>query len=112
MRGYGVADFLRGLFRTVSSFLKSAGRTVAKEGAKAALHVLSDVTEGDVPLGESFKRRAADAGANLKRTFTGTGYKKPRLLYKDQLVRGIRGVQGRKKRAPRRQTAPHDIFSK
>lgn len=112
MRGYGgVADFFKGIFRTVFPFLKSAGRTVATEGAKAAMHMLTDVTESHVPLKESLKRRAADASENLTRKFAGAGYKRPRVLYKDQLIGRPRRVQTKKKRAPPRRSTTRDIFS-
>lgn len=121
MRGFGVADFLRGILRSVFPFIQSAGRAVAGEAARAGLNVVQDVTSGAAPFRESVKRRMSAAGDSLQEKLTnkiqklqtGSGYKKRKLLYKGHLNRTVRPVQSKKgkAKAATRKTLPRDIFT-
>lgn len=99
-KGYGVGSFLRGMFRGLIPFLKSAGKNAAGEALQAGVNVLNDVTSGRTPLRDSVKRHAEEAGsrivANLKRKAgqiqNGSGYKKKRPTKKPQSRRTARRV--------------------
>lgn len=121
-RGTGIADFLKGLLRTLFPVVRSAGRAVVNEAARAGLNVLSDVTSGETTLRDSVRNRAAETGNVLKEKLerktkqlqAGEGYKYKHSLVKPQLRRTVRPVKtktparrGRKARA----TLPRDIFS-
>lgn len=99
-KGYGVGSFLRGIFRGLIPFLKSAGQKAASEALNAGVNVLNDVTTGHTPFRTSVKRRAEEAGARivdgLKRKAaqvqSGSGYKKRKTAKKTQSRRGSRRV--------------------
>jgi len=109
-KGYGVGNWLSGLYRFVVPLMKRAGVAVGRELATSSMNIMEDMNN-NVSLKNALKSRGTEAATNLKRkamtTMTGEGYKKARLSSSRQLsfrplvVRPSRGATRTiKKRKP------------
>ena len=87
-RGHGgIGSFLAGIFRRVLPIFSRGAKAVGKEGMRAAMNIMSDVTTQNTPIRESFRTRLRESGDNLKRKaeekldklMEGSGYKIPRF---------------------------------
>lgn len=106
-RGHGgIGSFLAGLFRKVLPLLSRGAKAVGKEALRTGMNIVSDVTNQNTPLKESFRNRVKESGENLKRKaeekldrmMEGSGYKRSRYLALAHSAAGSGSVKKRKKR--------------
>jgi hypothetical protein len=103
-RGYGLGNVLNSAFRAFMPALKSAGKTILKQGLQTGAQVLGDVVQGK-NIKQAFKRRATQGGQRLVNraldSLAAPRKKVKRAKTKAQSTKPKRGV-GRRER---------DIFS-
>ena len=63
-RGHGLGNILSSAFRTMVPVIKSAGKTVAKQGLNTGLAILGDVISGN-NVKKATKRRLREGGSQL-----------------------------------------------
>lgn len=108
-RGHGgIGSFLAGLFRKVLPLLSRGAKAVGKEALRTGLNIVSDVTNQNTPIKESFRKRMKESSENLKRKaeekldkmMEGSGYKRGRYLALPHSVGTLSSVRrrGKKKR--------------
>jgi len=108
-KGYGVGNWLSGLYRFVVPLMRRAGVAVGRELANTSKNVMDDM-DNNVSFKTALKTRGTEAAQNLKRKaiakMRGEGYKKARLSSSRQLsfrplvVRPSRGATRTIKRKP------------
>lgn len=64
--GYGLASFLKNMWRLAMPLFKSGARTLAQEGLTTGVNFANDLMERKNAR-QSFENRMKEAGANLKR---------------------------------------------
>ena len=120
-RGNGLGSLLSSLGRVIVPTLKSAGRSLIKEGLRTGTGIISDVLSGD-NIKTATKRRVRKASKNMVRKtirkMKGGGKRKSRRQKKQRQshsrIPGVSRVYKRKSRKKlirhRKSTLP-DIFS-
>ena len=63
-RGHGIGNLLNAAFRAVTPVIKSAGKSILKQGVSTGANILNDVLGGE-SLKASAKRRAVQGGQTL-----------------------------------------------
>ena len=82
----GIGSFFAGIFRRVLQLFTRGAMAVGKEGLRAGMNIMSDVTRRNSPFKESIRQRFKESGEVLKRNaeekldklMEGSGYKPPR----------------------------------
>ncbi|KAG8233812.1 hypothetical protein J437_LFUL008032 [Ladona fulva] len=128
-KGSGIGSFLGGLFRSVLHLFKSGARAIGKEALKMGSRaigkealkmgssILGDMMNGQEPVKTILRRRALEAGENLKTRaenkimqFSGAGYKPKKTVRKGQSLGRNRGGKTHVNSAKKRKLSPKDIF--
>ncbi|KAG8234980.1 hypothetical protein J437_LFUL013860 [Ladona fulva] len=116
-KGSGIGSFLGGLFRSVLPLFKSGARVIGKEALMMGSNVLGDIVSGKEPVKTILRRRAQEAGENLKtravnkiNQLSGDGYILKKTPRKRQSAIRKRDGKTRVNPAKRRKLSPEDIF--
>uniref|UniRef100_A0ABD2VTJ8 N-acetyltransferase domain-containing protein n=1 Tax=Trichogramma kaykai TaxID=54128 RepID=A0ABD2VTJ8_9HYME len=91
-RGRGVGAWLGGLFRTIVPYVRGGAKALAKEAAKTGVHILGDVSRGDISFNDSVRMRSRESGRKLAKKASeklseimrGRGYKMKRKSKRSQ----------------------------
>ena len=111
--GHGLGNILGGLARMVIPIIRKGGKSVLKEGIRAGVDVLGDISQGE-NIKSSLKRRAQESGSRivnkaartiLKSSPPGQPNRKP---IKAKPI--ARGRQSKPKQPRKRITTKRDIF--
>ena len=116
-KGNGIGSFLGGLFRTVLPLFKSGAKAIGRETIRMGSNVLGDMMSGQEPVKTIIRRRAKEAGENLKtkaehkiNQLSGDGYKIKKSPRKRQSLTRKRGGKTVVVPLKRRKLSPKDIF--
>lgn len=117
-RGYGLASFLKSMWRLAVPLFKSGARSLAQEGITSGFNFANDLMERKNAK-QSFESRLKEAGSNLKRKaedkltrMQGAGLKRMKQQRTLQLVASDRErkVAAKKRKSP--SSKPRKIFKK
>jgi hypothetical protein len=107
-RGYGLASFLKNMWRLALPIFKSGARSLAKEGLVTGVNFANDLIQSK-NVKQSFEKRLKEAGSNLKRkaeeklsSMQGAGLKR----MKDHRTLQLMGVNRERKVAKKKRQSP------
>ena len=112
--GHGLGNILGGLARMVIPIIRKGGKSVLKEGIRAGVDVLGDISQGQ-DIKSSLKRRAKESGSRIVNKAARTILKPPPGQLDQKPIKAKRIGRGRqsKLKQPRKHIPTKgDIFVK